>query len=53
MDFDQTVVSYKSSCLREKDINYLQYGEWLNDQIINFYYEYMSDNICNDIDAKI
>ena len=45
MEAEDIVLTYKSATLRDKDISFLREGNWLNDQIINFYYEYLTNNI--------
>ena len=39
------LLTYGSTTLREKDISYLQPKQWLNDAIINFYYEYLGKGL--------
>ena len=34
------IISYGDTILRQSDINILQSTQWLNDQIIGFYFEY-------------
>lgn len=40
---DQGIFTYKSSTLRESDIQLFNSNQWLNDQCINFYYEYLAE----------
>eukprot|EP01024_Parvocaulis_polyphysoides_P008912 TRINITY_DN12697_c3_g1_i2.p2 TRINITY_DN12697_c3_g1~~TRINITY_DN12697_c3_g1_i2.p2 ORF type:complete len:227 (-),score=25.93 TRINITY_DN12697_c3_g1_i2:145-825(-) len=42
---DQVVLDYFDIRLRKRDVNTLQKGCWLNDQIITFYFEYLQNNI--------
>ena len=35
------LLTYYSSTIRQKDLTYLQDGQWLNDQIMNFWIEHM------------
>lgn len=39
----EKVVCFKSSTLRTEDVMLFREGGWLNDQCINFYYEYLSE----------
>ncbi|EFN83949.1 Sentrin-specific protease 8 [Harpegnathos saltator] len=40
---DQVVLSYHDSLLRLSDVNLLKGTHWLNDAIIGFYYEYLTE----------
>lgn len=42
MSSDRIVLSFHDSLLRESDISLLKGPYWLNDQIISFYFEYLS-----------
>jgi Ulp1 family protease len=42
---DQGIFTYKSSTLRESDIQLFDSNQWLNDQCINFFYEYLAENV--------
>uniref|UniRef100_A0A6S8JRZ7 Ubiquitin-like protease family profile domain-containing protein n=2 Tax=Dunaliella tertiolecta TaxID=3047 RepID=A0A6S8JRZ7_DUNTE len=35
------VLSYGDSCLRKGDADLLKHGQWLNDQVISFWFEYL------------
>ena len=48
MESEEIVLTYKSATLRKKDISFLNDGNWLNDQVINFYYEYLASNLSVD-----
>ena len=41
-DPKKVLLTYYSSTIRQKDIDFLNDGVWLNDQIINFYMEYLN-----------
>ena len=49
----KVLLTYYSSTLRQKDINYLNDGVWLNDQVINFYMEYLTHQYVQDNDKSI
>ena len=38
----QVLLTFYSSTIRQSDINMLDDGIWLNDQLINFYMEYLT-----------
>ena len=38
------ILTYKSTTIRYSDLAYLTNNEYLNDECISFYYEYLSDN---------
>ena len=38
----EVLLTYKTSTIRKRELDNLQDGCWLNDQVINFYYEYLS-----------
>ena len=46
------LLTYYSSTLRQKDLNFLLEGQWLNDQIMNFYYEYLSKIYLNNNEKR-
>lgn len=35
----QVVLSYEDSCLYEEDVHLLEEGNWLNDKIVDFYFQ--------------
>ena len=41
MEGKEILLSYYSATLRQYDLNFLQPGQWLNDQIITFWNEYL------------
>ncbi|CAG5096691.1 Oidioi.mRNA.OKI2018_I69.XSR.g14736.t1.cds [Oikopleura dioica] len=45
---DSIVISYHDSVLRQSDLALLSAPNWLNDQIISFFYEYLSNEEIND-----
>jgi len=38
----EVLLTYYSATLRQYDLNFLEDGQWLNDQLINFYLEYLT-----------
>ena len=44
-DNDKIVLSFYESLIRKSDIDILLSNNWLNDQIISFYFEYLEKNI--------
>ena len=45
---EQGIFTYKSSTLRESDISLFNSNQWLNDQCINFFYEYLAETAGRD-----
>lgn len=45
---DQVVLSYHDSLLRLSDVNLLKGTHWLNDAVIGFYYEYLTQQYQKD-----
>lgn len=44
---DDIVLNYQNSLLRRSDVDLLQNRQWLNDQMIGFWFEYL-ENSCQD-----
>ena len=42
MEKKDILLTYQSATIRESDMENLKAGNWLNDQIINFYLEYLT-----------
>ena len=45
---DSIVISYHDSVLRQSDLALLSAPNWLNDQIISFFYEYLNNDEISD-----
>ena len=45
---DPIVISYHDSVLRQSDLALLSAPNWLNDQIISIFYEYLNNDEIND-----
>lgn len=50
---DRVVLSYHDSLLRTSDVNLLKGTHWLNDAIIGFYYEYLTQQYQKDGDKQL
>lgn len=48
---DPIVLSYHDALLKKSDIDLLEGPNWLNDQIISFYFEYLSQDVYKDDDT--
>lgn len=49
----EIVVTYGDSVLRESDVALLRGPLWLNDTLISFYFEYLSDTVYKDYAGKV
>lgn len=49
---DPIVLSYHDSLLKQSDVDLLSGPNWLNDQLISFYFEYLSQDVYKD-DGRI
>lgn len=50
---DQIVLSYHDSLLRSSDVDLLKGTHWLNDVLIGFYYEYLTQQCQEDNNARL
>lgn len=48
MASDEIVLSYHDSLLRQSDVDLLRGPHWLNDQVISFYFEYLTQEVYKD-----
>ncbi|KAF5842579.1 hypothetical protein DUNSADRAFT_6429 [Dunaliella salina] len=46
---EDKVLNYGDSCLRKGDVDLLTHGQWLNDQIISFWFEYLARDKYKDL----
>lgn len=47
MSFGKIILDYGDSLIRESELQILKTNQWLNDAVIGFYFEYLS-NQCTD-----
>lgn len=52
-DADEIVLSYHDSLLRSSDVNRLKGPHWINDAVIGFYYEYLTQKCQTDGEARL
>lgn len=52
-EVDAIVLSYHDSLLRQSDVALLDGPHWLNDQIISFYFEYLSRDVYKDNESVL
>ena len=45
------VLNYDNSLLRQSDVDLLLGPHWLNDQLIGFWFEYLQNEMCQDLNA--
>ena len=45
----QVVLSYHDTLIRQGDLDLLQDGKWINDNIISFWFEYLENNVYADV----
>lgn len=45
MSTNQIVLSYRDSLLKENDVNLLKGSNWLNDNIISFYFDFLEQDV--------
>jgi len=48
MSFGKIIVDYGDTLIRESEIQILKTNQWLNDAVIGFYFEYLSNHSHND-----
>lgn len=48
MSFGSIILDYGDSLIRESEITILKTGQWLNDAVIGFYFEYLSNQSGDD-----
>lgn len=53
MSSDDKVLSYFDVVLRRGDVDLLNGPNWLNDQVIAFYFEFLTKEFFKDISDKI
>jgi len=49
----EIVLSYFDTCLRTSDLNLLNGHKWLNDNIINFWFDYLENDLYKDVSHLI
>ena len=47
-DENAILLTYYTSTIRQQELNFLQNGQNLNDQIMNFYFEYLYRNLLDN-----